>query len=224
MIDIGEPRINWKILADVSREHLWDFGSPVKCVCLDQQRCVKVSNNHLFPLQTDNHLIASMEKLLFEPLPGTFCILLGRSSRRQWLLLLHQYQIFPEPQRKAKGPSVVWCITRPSYGSSRIRISKKQLKISYVAGSLLQPQQSEKGRSLCVQQLLLATSINKYPASLQTSLVLHKVESFSRRTSGQPASAVWGRWWEAGKEELLGDAGFTTARQIRREDVHVRPS
>lgn len=93
-----------------------------------------------------------------------------------------------------------------------MQISKKQLKISYVVGSSLQPQQSADG--LCAQQLLLATSMDSYPASLQASPVLHKVESLSRRTSEQLAAAAQGRWWEAGKEELLGDAGFTTAQQI----------
>ena len=120
----------------------------------------------------------------------------------------------PWASEKAKGPSVMWCITRPSCGSFRIQISKKQLKISYVVGSLLQPQQSEKDRSLCAQQLLLAPSINRCPASLQTSLVLREVESFSRRTSAQPASAAWWRWWKAGKDEFLGDPGFTTAGQV----------
>lgn len=94
-----------------------------------------------------------------------------------------------------------------------MQISKKQLIVSYVLGPLLQRQQFEKG--WCAQQLLSSTSINRDLASLQTSLVLYKMESFIKRTSEQLVSAAWGRWWEEGKEELLGDPGFTTAQQIR---------
>lgn len=152
------------------------------CVCLAQQRCVKFSDDHFFPPQTDTAVAA--------PSP--------------WVAHI------PWATEKAKCPAVMWCITKSWYGSSRMQISKKQLKISYMVGSSLQPQQSEDG--LWAQQLLLATSMDSYPASLQASPVLHKVESLSRRTSEQLAAQ--GRWWEAGKEELLGDAGFMTAQQI----------
>lgn len=176
---------------------MW-FWKPCKmCACLAQEKSVKPSNNNCFPLQTDNDFICMA---VAAPSPSVTEI--------------------PWATEKAECPSVMWCMTRHSYSSARMQISKKQLKFSYMFCSSLQPEQFEKG--LCAQQLLLATSTHRYPASLQEPLVLHKAGRFRRRSS-ELASAAQGRWWKAGKEELLGDPGSMTEEQIRREDVHVCP-
>lgn len=152
---------------------------------------MKPSNNHFFPLQTDN---------------GFICMAVAAPSAS--VTEIHW------ATEKAECPSLMWCITRHSYDISRMQISKKHLKFSYIFCSSLQPQQFEKG--LCAQQLLLATSIHRYPASLQASLVLHKEGSFSRRTSEQLASAAQAGWWKAGKEGLLGGPGSMKSRSDRR--------
>lgn len=69
--------------------------------------------------------------------------------------------------------------------SSQIQLPKQQLQITEVVGSVLQPQQS--GKALSTEQLPSAPIVDRYPASLQALWILHKVESFSRRTPAHPS-------------------------------------